>query len=88
MRELSLVELELVVGGYDQGGGGGGYDYGQTTLSYDAEGNFTGDVMQSDQQAVGDYAAAQGIAQIDITVEVPIPGGGKVTGKFSISKKK
>ncbi|QMW22109.1 hypothetical protein [Sandaracinobacteroides saxicola] len=73
MRELSLVELELIVGGYGGGGGDGTYSYGQTTLYEDAVGDYGGVVAQSDAQALEGQATSMAI---DWRVEGTVSNGG------------
>ncbi len=80
MRELSIVELDLIVGGYDSGSSGS-YDYGSSSVSYDADGNFSGEIQSADVD--GMYATAQGW-EFGIEIIVPVgPNGGRITGKAS-----
>ncbi len=94
MRELSIVELELIVGGYDSGGGGGGdyYDgsgesYGNSSFTYGANGEVTGNISSGDQSGINDAITTAGISisEIPITIEV---GPIKATFKLPGSKKK
>lgn len=80
MRELSIVELDLIVGGYSQS-----YDYGQSSLADDGTGtgDYVGVVYEADAQAMQAEASAQ---SIEWGVEGTVGNGGwsikaKVGGK-------
>lgn len=83
MRELSIVELNLIVGGY--GDGGGSYEYGSSYLRAESVGSetYTGFVFEADAQAMQAQATAQ---SVDWGVEGTYGNGGwsvkaKVGGK-------
>ncbi len=71
MRELSILELDLIIGGYDQGGGS--YDYGSSSLVDDGTGVYVGTVYEADAQAMQAQATAQ---SIDWGVEGTVGNGG------------
>lgn len=78
MRELSLVELELVVGGYYEQ-----YDYSSTSTATDnGDGTFNATVLDSEADAMADSVHAMGI---DWSVEAKVGNGGSwsVSGKVS-----
>lgn len=80
MRELSLVELELVVGGYYEQGT---YDYSDTSTATDnGDGTFQAVVLESEANAMADSVHAMGI---DWSVEAKVGNGGSwsVSGKVS-----
>ena len=81
MRALSVVELELIIGGYDNGGGG---SYGESSYVTDAEGNIDGTLTAADEGAVQAEFTSQGF---DIPVEVKV-GPIKISANIPISKKK
>jgi len=80
MRELSVLELELIVGGYDYGGG----SYGESSYVMDAEGNIDGTLTAADEQGVQAEFTAQGF---DIPVEIKV-GPISIKKNIPISKKK
>lgn len=80
MRELSIVELELIVGGYDQGGG----SYGDSSYVTDASGDISGVLTAADEAHVQAEFTSQGF---DIPVEVKV-GPISIKASVPISKKK
>ena len=68
MRELSVIELDLIVGGY-----GSGYDYGSSSVVDNGNGTFSGTVYEADAQAMGASATAAGI---DWGIDVKVGNGG------------
>ncbi len=79
MRELSVIELELIIGGYDNGG-----SYGDSSYVVDTSGNYEGTLAAGDEQAVQAEFTAQGF---DIPVEIKV-GPVKISGSVPVSKKK
>lgn len=74
MRELSLVELELIVGGYGDENSGGGYDgsgeaYGSSSFSY-VDGVMSGSIADGDQDGIVQALGGQDIAADDIGIEI------------------
>jgi hypothetical protein len=82
MRELSIVELDLIVGGYNQGG----YDYGTSSLYDDGTGtgDYVGVVYEADAQAMQAEASAQ---SIDWGVEGTVGNGGAWSVKVKVGGK-
>jgi hypothetical protein len=82
MRELSIVELELIVGGYNSGS----YDYGSSTLYDDGTGtgDYAGVVYEADAQAMQAEASAQ---NIDWGVEGTVGNGGAWSVKVKVGGK-
>ena len=79
MRELSSVELDLIVGGYGEESGGGSFDEG----AYAAQATLTEDGSYSVQVSEAEYDANIASANIasaqsdewEITGEFHLPGG-------------
>jgi hypothetical protein len=81
MRELSIIELELIVGGYDDGSR---YDYGSSSLVDDGTGDYVGVVYEADAQAMQAEATAQ---SIDWGVDATIGNGGAWSIKAHVGGK-
>ena len=88
MRELSVIELDLIVGGYDQGGGGDGgtnfdeYAY-ESVATLDSAGSYDLVVSEAEYNMQSQAAAADGW-----TIEGSVstgPNGTTVTVKASHS---
>lgn len=69
MRELSLVELDLVVGGYSYSGG---YSMGESSFDI-VDGNLSGVASQNDAQALDGVARSMAV---DWRVEGTVGNGG------------
>lgn len=69
MRQLSVVELELIVGGYDSGGGGGDYSYGESSVSINENGEFSGSLAANDMANVEAVLHTAGLT----IPSIPIP---------------
>ncbi len=66
MRQLSIVELELIVGGYDSGPD---YSYGESSLSINENGEFSGSLAAADMPAVESALNTAGLT----IPSIPIP---------------
>ena len=84
MRELSILELDLIVGGYDDGRGS--YEYGSSVLYDDGTGtgDYVGIVYEADAQAMQTQATAQ---SIDWGVEATVGNGGAWSVKAKVGGK-
>ena len=84
MRELSVVELDLIVGGYDQGGGSfDEYSY-EPIATAEADGSYTLEVSEAEYQMQQQAASDDGW-KIEITGTVNTNGSGSVSVKASKS---
>lgn len=82
MRELSIIELELIIGGYSDGS----YSSGTSTLYDDGtgSGDYVGTVQEADAQVLQATASSQAI---DWRVEGSVGPGGAWSVKASVGGK-
>ena len=89
MRQLSTLELELIIGGYDQDAQS--RSLGDSSITFDAEGNGLASVSANDINAINAELQIAEITIPPITIPVDLPGGAKfsfTTPKITLSKKK